>query len=92
MNTTVESIEQQELAAARDQAMRIVQFAQKNPTFLRKVAQDPEGALRAFGLPEHVIATFLRKADSHQVTNRWCADLTCWSSECPDTCYVTVRF
>lgn len=90
MNTTLESIEQQELASAREQVMRIVQFAQKDPTFLQKVAQDPEGTLRAFGLPEHTIAPFLGKKDGHQTEPMKCVDTTCWSSDCPESCYITI--
>ncbi|HET8843477.1 MAG TPA: hypothetical protein VFN35_18585 [Ktedonobacteraceae bacterium] len=89
MNKTIESIGQQELAAAREQATRIIQFARKDATFRQKASQDPAGVLRAFGFPEHAGATLPRKADSH-LFDLPCTELTCWSSECPSTCYITL--
>jgi hypothetical protein len=89
MNTTLVSIEQQELTIAREQATRIIKFAQNDPTFLARAAQDPEGMLRAFGLPEQVIATFVHKPDVH-ANLPTCTDTTCWSSQCPATCYITI--
>lgn len=86
MNASTETLGQQELTAAREQAARIIEFARKNEAFRQRAAQDPEGVLRAFGLPEHAIAAFL-PSDTVEMP---CTDTTCWSSACPGTCYVTI--
>lgn len=86
MNASTETLGRQELAAAREQATRIIEFARKNETFRQRAAQDPEGVLRAFGLPEQAISAFLPS----EPVDLMCTDTTCWTSGCPDTCYVTV--
>lgn len=87
MNASTETLGQQELTAAREQAARIIEFARKNETFRLRASQDPEGVLRAFGLSERAIAAFL---PSDSLAEMPCADTTCWSSACPGTCYVTI--
>jgi len=86
VNASTETLEQQELAVAREQAARIIEFALKNETFRQRAAQDPAGTLRAFGVAEHAISKFVGSEPGLMP----CADTTCWSSACPGTCYVTV--
>lgn len=86
MSTSTETLEQQELATAREQAARIIEFARKNEAFRQRAAQDPAGTLRAFGVAEHAISRFV----GSEAEILPCTDTTCWSSGCPGTCYVTV--
>jgi len=85
MSTTLESLEQQNLLEARAQAARIVEFAQKDASFRQRVAEDPQGALRAFGLSERAISEIICPEPVAQE----CTFGTCYISICPDTCAYT---
>jgi hypothetical protein len=85
MSTTLESLEQQNLLEARAQAARIVEFARKDASFRQRVAEDPQGALRAFGLSERAISEII----CPEPVALECTFGTCYISICPDTCVYT---
>ncbi len=86
MNATMEK----ELTLVRGKAEQILELARTDSSFREKVAEDPAGVLKAFGVPEQDIHNILSEAARHQVNARACADTTCYISICPATCTVTI--
>lgn len=65
----------------RRTAYQLVARAMGDPDFAAHVKANPQSVLRDAGLPDDALTV--------PVPELWCRDFTCWSSECPGTCYVS---
>lgn len=77
----------------RGMAEEIVRRAESDKAFADQAKADPLGTLTDAGIPADVAKQMLaggpETGDDVSGYMR-CADLTCWSSECPATCYVSI--
>lgn len=78
----------------KDQISLVTQYLamrlETDPEYRERVKNDPESALRDAGLPEDIIRQSLANTGEKTVAGTDCTDFTCWSSECPGSCGVTV--
>lgn len=77
----------------RSKAEEIVRRAETDKAFADQAKADPLGTLTGAGIPPDVARQMLAGGSGaeEEVTGYMrCADLTCWSSECPATCYVSL--
>lgn len=77
----------------RGLAEQVVRRAEQDEQFARQAKADPVGALTAAGVPTNVAQQMLQGSSGGEAEvdgHLRCADLTCWSSECPATCYVSL--
>jgi hypothetical protein len=79
-----EWIEQHE---ARHLAEQLVMRAERDASFAENVKADPVAYLTRMGVREEVVRQMMERPN--QARPRDCADFTCWTSECPGTCYVS---
>jgi hypothetical protein len=77
----------------RAKAEELVQRAERDPAFAQQAKADPLAALTAAGIPEdasrQILEGGLTEVSGYAEGGR-CADLTCWISVCPGTCYVSL--
>ena len=72
----------------RAQVVKAIVEAERDREFRRVLQEDPETALARFGI---VIGDLHRiGVDDPDPPDPGCNDGTCFTSECPATCYVTV--
>lgn len=86
MIASIEALNPQELTLARAKAQAILETAGTDRSFLKKAAADPERTLSTFGFP--VGARPFPTPDGF-IDPICCSDGTCFSSDCPSTCYIT---
>lgn len=68
-------------------AMRL----ESDEKFVERLKNDPAGVLKEAGLPNEVIEASTANIARSDDTYEWCCkDFTCWSSECPGTCYSSI--
>jgi hypothetical protein len=83
-----------DIQAVRRQAQEIVDRVNADPLFGLRLQEDPGGALLAFGFSERSVPEFGDLGFPPEVVG-WggssCVDLTCWSSNCPGTCFVSIK-
>jgi hypothetical protein len=83
------------LQQLRAQAQAIAERVKSDPEYLEQIKSDPVATLTAAGVPEDVVHNLIEgKTEEADVTGyRYrddvCNDGTCWSSACPECCYVT---
>jgi len=73
----------------RIKAYKLVARAEGDEEFAKRAKADPAAVLREAGIPENALAGGDAAGGQGQQMKRWCVDFTCWSSECPATCYAT---
>ncbi|GCE12806.1 hypothetical protein [Tengunoibacter tsumagoiensis] len=75
------------IQTARDTAAAIVERINSDAEFKAQVANDPQGALVAAGLPQHVVAEFLAEELSGEVSGYLVGNctVTCILTECTIT-------
>ena len=70
----------------------LVQRVEHDETFAAQVKADPVGALRAVDIPPDLLAG--SQGENAPVLNRYrdqeCNDTTCWITQCPATCYISL--
>jgi hypothetical protein len=77
----------------RAKAEELVQRAERDPAFAQQAKADPLGTLTAAGIPADAAQRMLQgnaSAEAEVSGYMNCADTTCWSSECPATCTITL--
>jgi hypothetical protein len=83
-----------DLEQYRAKAEELVQRAERDSGFARQAKANPLGTLTAAGIPEDAAQQMLQggaSADGGEVAGYVrCADLTCWISACPGTCYISL--
>jgi hypothetical protein len=82
-----------DMQAVRRQAQEIVDRAKADPAFEQQLKDDPDTTLVGLGFPEREIPDFLQEQGLQPEVAGYiqCADFTCWSSNCPASCFVTIR-
>jgi hypothetical protein len=78
----------------RIRAMKLVARAESDPKFAARAKADPAAVLREAGIPpEDALLARHGEAQSASVggTTYCCHDWTCWTSDCPSTCYLTIH-
>lgn len=86
MIASIEALNPQELTLARAKAQAILETAGTDRSFLKKAAADPERTLSTFGFP---VGARPFPAPDGFIDPICCSDGTCFSSDCPSTCYIT---
>ena len=74
--------------------MKLVARAEAEPEFAALAKADPARILRDAGIPPEdvLLARSADQAsDSVGGTTYCCHDYTCWTSDCPSTCYFTIH-
>jgi hypothetical protein len=81
-----------ELQAARGKAQELVDLVKTDAGFARRLQQDPHGTLATVGF-DHQWAPLHEQGAITDVSAFYpgCADTTCWTSDCPGTCFVSIR-
>lgn len=85
-----------EMQQLRQTMQVIVDRAKRDPAYRQQISDDPTGTLTAAGIPAKAVAEIV--ADGGEVPEvvghrpSDCRDLTCFSSNCPESCYVTVNW
>jgi hypothetical protein len=82
-----------DLEQYRAKAEELVQRAERDQAFAQQAKADPLGALTAAGIPADAAQRLLQGeggAEGEVAGYMRCRDTTCWSSECPATCYVSI--
>jgi hypothetical protein len=77
----------------RNIAESLVQRAETDQAFAQQAKQDPVGTLTAAGIPADVAQQMLAggaESGAEVAGYMRCADLTCWTSECPESCYISI--
>jgi hypothetical protein len=83
------------LQQLRTQAQAIAERVKSDPEYLEHIKNDPVATLTAAGVPEDVVTSLIEgkteEADvsGYRYIDDVCNDGTCWSSACPECCYVT---
>ncbi len=86
---------QESLNRIRTQIQEIAERVKSEPEYMQRIKDDPLSTLSAAGLPKEMIQQLIDgKAEEAEVSGyRYvddvCNDGTCWSSNCPESCYVT---
>ena len=80
-----------ELNDARAKALRVIAKMHEDPEFSQRLRSATADILAEEGLSSDQVASLRKNASPHNeaMPNIWCADTTCWTSECGPTCYVT---
>jgi hypothetical protein len=87
------SVTQDEAKQYRAKVEELVQRAERDPAFAQQAKADPVGALTGAGIPADAARQMLKGDTGTEVEVSGymrCTDTTCWTSECPATCYVSV--
>jgi len=71
-------------------AYRLVARAESDPEFAKRVKDEPTVILREAGLPEDALEGGVREEE--QRSYDCCRDFTCWTSECPCSCFASFPF
>jgi hypothetical protein len=64
-------------------------------SYMDQIKRGPVGTLCAVGIPQHVIDNQVAwktedvEVSRYKYIDEVCNDATCWSSNCPECCYVT---
>ena len=71
-----------DIQQARQVAEQITQRAKSDPAFLQQLRDDPAGTVKAAGMPEEAIGTFLAEEGADEVAgyamdSDWCICTTC---------------
>ena len=83
------------LQQLRTQAQQIAERIKQDPSYLDRIKSDPVATLSAAGIPQQVIDNLVagktEEADvsGYRYIDDVCNDATCWSSNCPECCYIT---
>jgi hypothetical protein len=82
-----------DLQDVRRKAQEIVERAKADPALEDQLKNDPDGTLLGLGFPEREIPDFLQEQGLQPEVAGYiaCADFTCFSSNCPASCFVTIR-
>lgn len=87
--------DQTTLDELRDKAQAIAERVKADPAFVQRIKDDPMGTLSGAGIPEGVINQLVQgkteevEVAGYRYVDDVCNDGTCWSSNCPECCYVT---
>ena len=86
----------------RSRLAEIVSKADSDPGFYARLRANPSAVLKEHGIPENAVEALSRAnserrgtavglAEDHTdcIHTNGCRDFTCWSSACPNTCYVS---
>ena len=77
------SLSKEEQSDIREKAFALVQRAEREPEFASKAKADPLGTLVEGGIPRDTAHRML-------FPPMICTDTTCWTSDCPGTCFVSI--
>ena len=80
----------QDLRQIRVQLQRVISRAEIDERFRRRLIDDPAKVLEQHGLTDKAVDRASTAFDDIRAIMSGCNDLTCFSSGCPDSCYVTV--
>ena len=87
--------DQTALDELRDKAQALAERVKNDPGFVQRIKDDPFGTLGSAGIPEEVINQLVQgkteevEVIGYKYIDDVCNDATCWSSNCPECCYVT---
>jgi hypothetical protein len=77
-----------ELKVARERVQEFIKRAEVDQELQDALRADPEATLRTHGIETNTVE---RLSEEHQAFPMWgCNDFTCWTSRCPESCFVTI--
>ena len=74
---------------ARRVLVEVIHRAEVEPAFRRELAKDPHSVLRRQGISFDDVKALSSEFDGIRDVMSGCNDGTCWTSGCPDSCFVT---
>lgn len=92
------------LSAIRLRLAEIVSKADGDPEFHKKLKANPAAVLKEYGIPDNAVEMISQANGERRraaaaiadgdptgcIHTNGCQDFTCWSSSCPNSCYVSV--
>ncbi|MQB01404.1 MAG: hypothetical protein GEU78_14120 [Actinobacteria bacterium] len=82
---------------SRIRAYQLIVRLERDPALAERAKENPRSALTEAGVSEETIDELLgvgaaapfAAAPAYEDDVQLCTDTTCWSSDCPGTCYLT---